>query len=110
MALTLVLADDHRIVRQGLRALLGMEPDVRLVGEAADGLEAVRLVTRLKPDILVLDLMLPGLSGLEVARRVAEHSPRTRVVVLSMHANEAYVAEALAAGAVAYVLKDSSAE
>jgi DNA-binding NarL/FixJ family response regulator len=110
MALTLVLADDHRIVRQGLRALLAMESDVRLVGEAADGLEAVRLVTRLKPDILVLDLMLPGLSGLEVARRVVEQSPRTRVVVLSMHANEAYVAEALRAGAVAYVLKDSGAE
>jgi DNA-binding NarL/FixJ family response regulator len=110
MAVTLVLADDHRIVRQGLRALLATEPDVRLLGEAADGLEALRLVERLKPDVLVLDLMMPALGGLEVARRVAAEVPRTRVVILSMHANEAYVAEALRAGASAYVLKESGAE
>jgi DNA-binding NarL/FixJ family response regulator len=110
VGLTLVLADDHRIVRQGLRALLGTEPDVRLVGEAADGLEALRLVTRLRPDVLVLDLMMPGLGGLEVARRVTRRSPQTRIVILSMYANEAYVVEALRAGAAAYVLKVSGAE
>jgi DNA-binding NarL/FixJ family response regulator len=110
MNLTLVLADDHRIVRQGLRALLATEPEFGLVGEAADGLEAVRLVERLRPDVLVLDLMMPGLDGLEVARRVARQSPRTRTVILSMYANEAYVVEALRAGAVAYVLKESGAE
>jgi DNA-binding NarL/FixJ family response regulator len=110
MKLTLVLADDHRIVRQGLRALLATEPEFRLVGEAADGLEAVRLVERLRPDVLVLDLMMPGLGGLEVARRVARQSPSTRTVILSMYANEAYVVEALRAGAAAYVLKESGAE
>jgi two-component system response regulator NreC len=110
LELTLVLADDHRIVRQGLRALLQTEPGVRLVGEAADGLEAVRLVERLRPNVLVLDLMLPGLSGLEVARRVSRQSPHTRTVILSMYSNEAYVVEALRAGAAAYVLKVSGAE
>lgn len=110
MALTMVLADDHRIVREGLRALLRLEPTVRLVGEAEDGLEALRLVERHRPDVLVLDLMMPRLGGLEVTRRVTGLSPRTRVVILSMHADEAYVAEALRAGAAAYVLKGSGAE
>lgn len=105
---TIVLAEDHQIVRQGLRALLEREPDLTVVGEAADGREAVDLAERLKPDVLVLDLMLPGLSGLEVVRRVSRHPRATRVVVLSMHANEAYVLEALHNGATAYVLKDSN--
>ena len=106
----LVIADDHQIVRQGLRAVLQGEPDFRVVGEAADGLEALKLVERLRPDVLVLDLMMPNLNGLEVLRRVARGSARPRVVVLSMHANEAYAHEALRAGAVAYVLKDHGAK
>ena len=106
---TIVLADDHPIVRQGLRALLETEPDFRVVGEAGDGLEATRLVERLQPNMLVLDLMLPGLSGLEVTRLVRQHSPQTHVVILSMHADESYVLEALKNGAIGYVLKDSSA-
>jgi DNA-binding NarL/FixJ family response regulator len=110
MALTLMLADDHQIVRQGLKALLRTEPDLQLVGEASDGLEAVRLTERLQPQVLVLDLMMPGLNGLEVARQVSRRSPRTRVVVLSMHSDEAYVVEALRAGANGYVLKESRAE
>jgi DNA-binding NarL/FixJ family response regulator len=110
LALTIVLAEDHQIVRQGLQAILHTEPELRVVGEAAAGPEAIRLVDRLHPDILVLDLMLPGLSGLEVARETIRLSPRTRVVVLSMHANEAYVVEALRAGAHAYVLKDEGAK
>jgi DNA-binding NarL/FixJ family response regulator len=110
MTLNLLLADDHQIVRQGLRAILEAVPDFRLVGEAADGPETVRLVERLQPDVLVLDLMLPGLNGLEVARHVARRHPRTRVVILSMHNNEAYVVEALRAGAIGYVLKESGAE
>ncbi len=110
MTWTLLLADDHQIVRQGLRALLARETDLRLVGEAAEGLEAVRLVERLRPDVLVLDLMMPGLDGLDVARQVARRSPETRVVILSMHAHEAYVLEALLAGAAAYVLKESSSD
>lgn len=105
---TIVLADDHHVVRQGLRALLEAEPAFRVIGEAGDGLEAVRQVEHLRPDVLVLDLMMPGLSGLEVTRQVRKRSPRTCVVVLSMHANEAYVLEALRAGAAAYVLKEST--
>ena len=110
MALTLVVADDHRIVRQGLCALLRTEPDFRVVGEAADGIETLRLVERLLPNVLVLDLMMPGLGGLETARQAVHFSPRTRPVVLSMHSNEAYVVESLRAGAVAYVLKESGAD
>ncbi len=106
---TIVLADDHHIVRQGLRVLLEGQPDFQLVGEAGDGLEAVQLTERLKPDVLIIDLMMPSLNGLEAARQVSQRSPHTRVVVLSMHANEAYVLEALRNGAAGYVLKDSSA-
>lgn len=109
MSLTrIVLADDHRVVREGLRGLLETEPELSVVGEAADGLEAVRLVTDLRPHVLVVDLMMPGLTGLEVTRRVKKHSPQTSVVILSMHANEAYVLEALHSGAAAYVLKNAS--
>ena len=109
MNVTLLLADDHHVVRQGLRALLEAEPDFRVVGEASDGLEVPDLVERLKPNVLVVDLMMPGLSGLEVMRQVSKRSPQTRVVVLSMHSNEAYVLEALRNGAAGYILKDSSA-
>ncbi len=106
---TIVLAEDHHIVRQGLRALLSAEPEFSVTGEAADGLRAVEVVERLKPDVLIVDVMLPGLSGLEVTRQVRQRFPRTRVVVLSMHANEAYVLEALRNGASGYVVKDASA-
>jgi DNA-binding NarL/FixJ family response regulator len=107
--MTIVLADDHPIVRQGLRTVLEAEPDLTIVGEAADGLETVELAVRLRPQVLILDLMLPGLSGLEVTRQVHQRSPQTRVVILSMHANEAYVLEALRNGAAAYVLKEAGA-
>jgi two-component system, NarL family, response regulator NreC len=105
---TIVLADDHHIVRQGLRALLEAEPDFRVIGEAGDGLEAASLVERLQPDVLVLDLVMPGLSGLEVTRQVRQRAPRTHVLILSMHADEAYVLEALRNGAAGYILKNSS--
>ena len=105
---TIVLADDHVVVRQGLRALLEAAPDFAIVGEAADGLEVPDLVERLKADVLVLDLMLPGLTGLEVTRQVRQRSPQTRIVILSMYANEAYVLEALRNGAAAYILKEAS--
>lgn len=109
-ATTIVLADDHQIVRQGLRALLESEPDFQLLGEAGDGLEAVQLIERLRPQVLVLDLMMPGLNGLEVTRQVTKRSPETRVIILSMHSDQAYVLEALRNGAAGYVLKDSSTD
>jgi len=97
-------------VRQGLRALLNEQPDISVVGEAADGPEATQLVERLKPDVLVVDMMMGGMNGIEVTRNVRKLSPKTCVVVLSMHADEGYVLEALRAGAKAYVLKDSIAD
>jgi two-component system response regulator NreC len=106
---TLVLAEDHHIVRQGIRSLLEAEGDFKVIGEVADGLDAVRMVGRLHPDVLVLDLMLESLNGLEVARQVATQSPKTAIIILSMYNNEAYVLEALRAGAKGYVLKDATA-
>jgi DNA-binding NarL/FixJ family response regulator len=105
---TIVLADDHHIVRQGLRALLEGEKDLKVIGEAGDGLEAVHSVETLSPKVLVLDLMMPGLNGLDVLKQLKKRSPQTNIVILSMYANEAYVLEALSNGASAYVLKDSN--
>ncbi|MBN9391077.1 MAG: response regulator transcription factor [Chloroflexi bacterium] len=104
----IVLADDHPIVRQGLRTLLESQPEFQVVGEAENGLTAISLVEQLKPDILILDIMMPGLNGLEVVKRVRQNTPQTQVVVLSLHSNEPYVLEALRSGAAAYVLKASS--
>lgn len=107
---TIVLGDDHKIVLRGLRALLEAEPGFAVIGEAADGLRVLSLVERLKPDVLVLDLMMPGLGGFDVTRRVAKRFSKTRVIILSMYSSEAHVVEALRSGASGYVLKDASAE
>jgi two-component system response regulator NreC len=107
--ISILLADDHPVVRRGLRALLEAEPDFRVAGETGDGLETLRAVEELRPHVLVLDLMMPGLGGLEITRQVSHRFPATKVVILSMHANEAYVLEALRNGASGYVLKDASA-
>jgi len=104
--ITIVLADDHHIVRQGVKALLDSEPGFSVVGEASDGLKAVSLVSSLKPRILIADLMMPGLNGLEVTRQTGKASPHTRVIILSMYLNEPYVIEALQNGAFGYVLKE----
>ena len=106
---TLVLAEDHHIVRQGLKALLAAGKHFKVLSEAGDGLEALELVSRHKPNVLVLDLMLPRLHGLEVIRRVRAEHASTRVIVLSMHSDEPYVVEALRSGALGYVLKDCTA-
>jgi len=105
--LTIVLADDHHVVRSGLRVLLENEMNCTVVGEAGNGPEALAMVERLQPDLLIADLMMPGLSGLEVARQARIVSPNTRIVILSMHADESYVREALRAGVTAYVLKET---
>jgi two-component system response regulator NreC len=109
MAVTILLADDHHVMRQGLRMLLEAQENFRVVAEAGDGLEAVKLAEHLKPHVLIVDLMMPGINGLEVARQVSHHSPQTRIIVLSMYGNEPYVLEALRNGAVGYVLKDANA-
>ena len=105
MPFSVILADDHAVVRQGIKTTLESDPGIRVLGEAADGLEAVRLVERLRPDVLVLDLMMPGLNGLDVLRIIRQRSPETRAVVLSMHGTESFVAEALRCGAMGFVLK-----
>jgi two-component system response regulator NreC len=106
-SISIVLADDHLIVRQGLHALLEAEPDLNVIGETGDGLEAVELVKKLNPDVAVLDLMMPGLNGLEVARQLGKQTPRTKIIILSMYDDEGFVLEALSNGVSAYVLKDT---
>jgi two-component system response regulator NreC len=107
---TLFLADDHQIVRHGLRALLATVPDFTLVGEAGDGPTTLRKVIDLQPNVLVMDLMMPGMNGLAVARKLKRAAPCTRIVILSMHSDAAYVVEALRAGATAYVVKEAGAD
>jgi len=108
MPTRIVVADDHQIVRQGLRAALEAAGDCSVVAEAGTGLEVPALVERLRPDVLILDLMMPGLNGLEVTRQVHRKHPGIKIVILSMHGTEAYVLEALRSGAAAYVLKSGS--
>jgi len=104
---SIVLADDHLIVRQGLHALLNAEPDFEVIGETGDGISAVELVKKLNPDVVVLDLMMPGLNGLDVARQINKQSQRTKIIILSMYDDEGFVLEALSNGVSAYVLKDT---
>jgi DNA-binding NarL/FixJ family response regulator len=103
--LRVVLADDHALVRAGFRSLLEALAGVQVVGEAADGREALRLIGELRPDLALIDIAMPGLNGLEVVGRVAKEHPRTRVIVVSMHAQDEYVRRALVAGAAGYMLK-----
>ncbi len=107
MTVTVLLADDHPIVRHGLRHLLEEEASLKIVGEASDGLQAVELVEKFKPNVLIVDLMMPGLNGLEVLKQVKERSPNTCSIVLSMQSADIYVVEALKAGALGYVLKET---
>jgi len=109
MAIRVLLADDHTIFREGLRSLLERMPEVTVACEAGDGREALELIEKERPDIAVIDITMPGLSGLEVAARAKRASPDTKVIILSMHAREVYVAQALRGGVVGYLLKDSAA-
>lgn len=104
-----VLADDHTLLRQGLLALLAVDAAVRVVAETADGPSTVAKVAELQPDVLVLDLSMPGLSGLEVLRRIGRESPRTKALVLTMHEEHEYVVHAVQSGAHGFLLKDSAA-
>jgi DNA-binding NarL/FixJ family response regulator len=110
MSLRIVLADDHQLVREGLRALLCRDDRVEVAGLAADGAAAVRLVRQLQPDLLITDITMPGLNGLEATRRVRVPEAATRVICLSMHGDQRSVVTALQAGASGFVLKDASCD
>jgi DNA-binding NarL/FixJ family response regulator len=103
----ILLADDHTIVRQGLKLILAAHGDLEVVGEAANGREAVELAAALKPDIVLMDVAMPELNGIEATRRIVQAAPRLRVLVLSMHKEAVYVREILKAGARGYILKDA---
>jgi two-component system response regulator NreC len=100
-----LLVDDHVIVRQGLKALLSDEPDMEVVGEANNGREALEKLAALEPDVVLMDISMPGLNGIEATRQIKQRYPDVKVVILSMHANEEYVFQVLQAGAAGYVLK-----
>ena len=104
-----ILADDHTLVRAGIRALLEKLPDVKVVGEADDGREVLDLVKAQRPDVVLLDIAMPGLNGLEAAERMARDFPGVKIIILSMHHNEEYVLRALKAGAAGYLLKKAEA-
>lgn len=104
-----LIADDHTIVRHGLRAILKAELDMEVIGEAADGREVLKKVAALRPDIVVLDISMPKMNGLEVTQRLAREAPRTRVIALTMHSSEEYVYSLLKAGARGFLLKESAA-
>ena len=104
----IVLGDDHGIVRRGLKALLDTEDDIEVVGEAGDGLEALKMCETHRPDVAILDIAMPRLNGIDVAERAIKHHPQLKVVFLSMYADESYVLRALSAGARGYLLKEST--
>jgi DNA-binding NarL/FixJ family response regulator len=106
--LRIVLADDHTVMRSGLRLLLEREPDFSVVGEAQDGREVVRVVDEQSPDVVVMDIAMPNLNGIDATGRIMDSRPRTAIIILSMHSDEGYVLRALKAGARGYLLKDSA--
>ncbi len=107
--ISVLLVDDHTVVRQGLGLLLGAEPDIKIIGEAADGLQAVELARNCRPDVVLTDIAMPVLNGIEATRTIVAEAPRTKVVVLTSYSNDEYVRQAIEAGAVGFLLKESAA-
>jgi two-component system, NarL family, response regulator NreC len=110
MPITILLADDHHAVRAGLRLLLETQADFRVTGEAANGIETVRVAEVVRPTVIITDLMMPGIDGVEVTRQVRRRAPQCRILILSAYAQEAYVLAALRQGAAGYVLKGASVD
>lgn len=108
MSIRIILADDHGIVRKGLRFVLEQEPAMEVVGEAGDGREAIRLAEELKPDVVVMDIAMPNLNGIDATAQIVKREPRAGVIILSVHSDESYILRALTAGAKGYLLKDSA--
>jgi two-component system, NarL family, response regulator NreC len=106
--ITAFLADDHQMFRQGLRTLLESSTDIEVVGEASDGQQSLREIKKLKPDVAVLDIAMPGLTGIEVTKRLAKTTPRTKILILTMHADTFFAVEALQAKAMGFMLKEES--
>lgn len=106
----IVLVEDHTLVREGIKALVNSIEGVSVEAEAGDGHEALNIISRIKPDIVLLDIAIPGLNGIEVAARIKKEHPYIRIIMLSMHANEEYVFQSLRAGVSGYLLKDSGTE
>src|SRR5512138_324452 len=109
-SITVLLVDDHSVVRQGVRAFLITQPDITVVGEAGSGEEAVKLAEQYVPDVVLMDLIMPNMDGVEATRRVTQVSPRSQVVVLTSYHEDEHIFPALKAGALSYILKDVSAE
>jgi DNA-binding NarL/FixJ family response regulator len=110
MTIRVLLADDHQIVREGLHALLGAEEDLQIVGEAREGRSAVQLVAQLKPDVVIMDIGMPGLNGMEATRQILEAAPGVKIVALSMHSDRRFIEGMFKAGAAGYLLKDAAFE
>ena len=108
--ITVLIVDDHAVVRQGIRAFLATQPDIQVVGEAASGREAVRMVSELVPDVVLMDLVMPDMDGVEATRQIKRLSPRTQVIVLTSYHDDEHIFPAIRAGAISYLLKDVGAD
>lgn len=108
-SINVLLAEDHQIVREGLRAMLNLEPDIKVVAEAENGRQAVDLVTKVRPDVIVMDIAMPLLNGMEATRQILQAFPGTKILILSAHSDDAYVAMVMAIGASGYLIKQTAA-
>lgn len=109
-AITVLLAEDHMIVREGLRALLNLEPDIKVIGEADNGRSAIDLVIKLQPDVLVMDIAMPLLNGMEATRQILHAAPDAKILILSAHSDDAYVEQVMSLGASGYLIKQTAAQ
>ncbi|MHB1081307.1 MAG: response regulator [Prosthecobacter sp.] len=108
-SINVLLAEDHQIVREGLRAMLNLEPDIKVIGEAENGRQAVELVSKVRPDVVVMDIAMPLLNGMEATRQILQAFPGTKILILSAHSDDAYVAMVMAIGASGYLIKQTAA-